>query len=123
MAKPYSVDLRVRVLVDCDAGERPTMLALRYRVSRSWIYRMLKQRHELGHVIPLKGKMGRKPKLKNEAELRRLIAERPDATLEELREKLDVCVSVSTLCRTLHAFKLTLKKSHSRRRTAAARRG
>ena len=123
MAKPYSVDLRVRVLADLDSGERPTDLALRYRVSRSWIYRMLKQRRELGHIAPLKGEMGRKPKLKDKDELRRLIAEQPDATLEELREKLDVSVSVSTLCRALNAFKLTLKKSHSRCRTTSSRRG
>lgn len=121
MAKPYSVDLRARVLADCDAGERPTALAKRYRVCRSWIYRMLKQRREIGHLEPLKGEMGRRPKLKNQDELlRRIVAERPDATLEELREQLYIRVSVSTLCRALQALKLTLKKSHSRRRTEAA---
>ncbi len=115
MAKPYSVDLRSRVLADFDSGERPVVLAARYRVSRSWIYRLAQRRSKLGHIEPLKGDMGRKPKLQNEADLRRIVSESPDATLEELCRKLDVRVSVPTLCRTLHALKLTLKKSHSRR--------
>lgn len=123
MAKPYSVDLRSRVLADYDAGERPVALAVRYRVSRSWVYRMAKQRRVVGHIEPLKGEMGRKPKLRNEPELRRIVAESPDATLEELRQKLDICVSVSTLYRALHALKLTLKKSHSRRRAKTPGRG
>lgn len=121
MAKAYSVDLRARVLMDYDENIRPTELARRYRVSRGWIYKLLVQRRDLGHIQPLKGVMGRPPKLKHHSEqLQRIVAESPDATLEELRRKLDIPVGVSTLCRALLALKLTLKKSHSRRRTEAA---
>ena len=37
MAKPYSVDLRVRVLADYDEGMRPVDVARRYRVTRGWL--------------------------------------------------------------------------------------
>jgi transposase len=121
MGKPYSVDLRARVLADYDEGVRPVELARRYRVARSWVYKLLTQRRELGHIEPLQGEMGRKPKLKHHGErLRQIVADCPDATLDELRQQLPVSVGISTLWRALRALKLTLIKSHSRRRTTAA---
>ena len=115
MSKPYSCDLRSRVLMDYDEGMRVVELVTRYRVSQSWIYKLIAQRRDLGHIEPLKGVMGRPRKLKNHTEqLQRLVAGHPDATLDELRAKLDVRVGVSTLFRALHALKLTLKKSHLR---------
>lgn len=121
MAKPYSVDLRMRVLADFDEGARPVDLARRYRVARSWVYKLAAQRRDVGHIQPLKGKMGRPAKLAAHAEeLKRIVAQYPDATLDELRRKLDIQVGVSTLCRALQALKLTLKKSPARRRAEAA---
>jgi transposase len=115
---PYSVDLRSRVLLDYDAGIGPAELARRYRVARSWIYKLIGQRQKLGHVQPLKGEVGRKSKLKNSHEqLKRIVAQHPDATLAELRAKLPMSVCLTTLWRALSGLKLTLKKSHSRRRT------
>lgn len=121
MAKPYSVDLRMRVLADFDEGARPVDLARRYRVARSWVYKLAAQRRDVGHIQPLKGKMGRPAKLAAHAEqLKQIVAQYPDATLDELRRKLDIPVGVSTLCRALQTLKLTLKKSAPRRRTEAA---
>jgi transposase len=115
MAKAYSVDLRSRILADYDDGVRPVELMRRYRVARSFVYKLLEQRQTLGHIEPLKGEMGRKPKLKNQSDqLRKLVAQYPDATLEELRQKLSVRVGISTLWRALEALKLTFKKSPSR---------
>jgi transposase len=122
MGKAYSVDLRSRVMADYDAGIKPVELVRRYHVARSWIYKLIDQRRELGHIEPLKGEMGRKPKLKHQDEqLRKLVAQHPDATLEELRQKLPVRVGTSTLWRALDKLKLTLKKSHSRGRTKTPR--
>lgn len=116
MAKAYSVDLRERVLADYDEGMRPVELMRRFRVARSWIYKLIAQRQRLGHVEPLKGVMGRPAKLKNHLEqLRRLVAAHPDATLTELRQKLPMTLSLTTVWRALNTLKLTLKKSHSRR--------
>jgi transposase len=100
--------------MDYDEGMRAAELIVRYRVSKSWIYKLIAQRRDLGHIDPLKGIMGRPPRLREHTEqLQRLVADHPDATLEELRAKLDIRVGVSTLCRALQALKLTLKKSHS----------
>jgi transposase len=116
MGNPYSVDLRSRVLKDYDDGVRPADLVRRYRVARSWIYKLIDQRREIGHIEPLKGKRGRKPKLGNcHDKLRKIVAQCPDATLEELRLRLNMKVGISTLWRALGELKLTLKKSHSRR--------
>ena len=114
MGKAYSVDLRSRVLEDYDGGARPVDLARQYRVARSWIYKMVSQRRETGHIEPLKGQRGPKPKLKAYHEqLQKIVAHCPDATLEELRQKLKIQVGISTLWRALDELKLTLKKSHS----------
>jgi transposase len=116
MGKAYSVDLRTRVLADYDDGVRPVELAKRYRVARSWIYKLVEQRQTLGHIEPLKGKRGPKPKLGDQGEsLKKIVAQYPDDTLEELRLKLPLPVSITTVWRALHALKLTFKKSHSRR--------
>ena len=121
MGAPYSVDLRSRILADYDAGVGPSELARRYRVARSWVYKLLEQRRELGHIEPLKGEVGRKPKLKDQRErLREIVAQFPDATLAELRQKLPLSVGISTLWRALAELKLTLKKSHSCGRTTTA---
>ena len=36
--KPYSMDLRERVLADCDAGTATSAVAQKYRVSPSWLF-------------------------------------------------------------------------------------
>jgi transposase len=116
MGKAYSVDLRERVLADYDQGVRPVELVRKYRVARSWIYKLIDQRRDLGHIAPLKGQVGPKPKLLSQRDqLRRLVAAHPDATLEELRAKLPSKVCLTTIWRALAELKLTLKKSHSRR--------
>jgi len=110
------VDLRSRVLDDYDRGMRPVDLARQYRVDRSWIYKLISQRRETGHIEPLKGERGPQPKLKTYYEqLQKIVVHCPDATLEELRQKLGIDVGISTLWRALDELKLTLKKSHSRR--------
>ena len=42
--------------------------------------------------------------------IRRCIDERPDVTIEEIREKLDLCASYSTVERAIEAMGYTLKK-------------
>lgn len=121
MGSPYSVDLRARIMADYDADVGPTELARKYRVARSWVYKLIEQRKRLGHIEPLKGEVGRKAKLKDQGErLRKIVAQCPDATLEELRQKLPMKVGTSTLWRALAKLKLTLKKSPSRGGTKTA---
>lgn len=110
--RAYSMDLRVRVLADCDAGISTKEVAQKYSVSGAWVRRLKQRRRELGEVGPRVSKTGPKPKLSGkEDRLEQLVAEEPDATLEELRKKLGMGVSVATVWRSLKTLGLTLKKS------------
>lgn len=111
--KAYSMDLRERVLEDCDAGIETRQVAVKYRVSESWIRRLKQRRRETGKVSPQKPRAA-EPKWRPQAErLKQLVAEQPDATLAELKQRLGLSISVPTLCRALQALKLTFKKKSS----------
>jgi len=110
--RAYSMDLRVRVLADCDLGVSAKQVAEKYSVSVAWVRRLKQRRRESGEVGPRVAKAGPRPKLfGKEQRLQELVAQAPDATLEELRQKLGLAVSVATVWRTLKALGLTLKKS------------
>ena len=113
MAKPYSLDLRERVLKDCDAGMRSEAVAAKYTVSASWVYDLRKKRRETGSITPKEYKRGAKLKLAPyEQEVRQLVTDHPDATLEELHAMLPNKdeVTVVTLHNFLHRLKITWKK-------------
>jgi len=108
----YSLDLRKRVLAACDAGHGTKEVAKVFEVSPAWVRRLKQRRRELGTIDVLPGRYGYPPKLKEE-DLRRLaelVAQHPDATLQELRDLLKVDVGVSNICRALQRLKLSLKK-------------
>lgn len=109
----YSMDLRRRVLAACDAGRGTKTVAELFGVSPSWIRRLKQRRREWGTIKPLPRNSGRKPKLtgSDRERLAALVADQPDATLQELRERLGTAVDLSTVCRALRALGLTLKKS------------
>ena len=113
MPKTYSMDLRERVLKDCDAGMRSEDVAEKYSVSASWVYALRKHRRETGSMAPKEYKRGAKLKLAPyEKEIRQLVAEQPDATLAELHAQLPNKdeVTVVTLHNFLHRLKMTWKK-------------
>jgi len=108
----YSIDLRVRVLADFDAGMGNDAVARKYRVSSRWVYKLRRQRTETGEIAPRRGKTGPKPKLAAHVEqLAQLVEQQPDATLNELRQRLGVPVSLTTLWTTLKKLGVTFKKS------------
>lgn len=108
--KAYSMDLRERVLQDCDGGLEVRQVAVKYRVSESWIWRQ--RRRETGEVAPRKAGPKRPPPWRAYADvLARGVREQPDVTLQELRRRLSLPLSVATVCRALQALQLTLKKS------------
>jgi transposase len=107
----YSVDLRKRVLEDCDAGGGTGQVALKYRVSESWVRRLKQRRRESGEIAARPSRNKRQPQWLAYADrLQALVAQQPDATLRELRERLGVSFSEMTLCRALRALQLTFKK-------------
>jgi transposase len=109
--RAYSQDLRERVLSDCDAGMLTIDVATKYRVSQSWVRRLKQRRRVTGSILPKKQRYGQLPKWTEHAEkLAKLVRDTPDITLEELRAKLPIDLSVATVWRALKALGLSLKK-------------
>ena len=116
MAKPYSMDLRERILKDCDAGMRSEAVAAKYSVSASWVYDLRKKRRETGSIAPKEYKRGAKLKhAPYEQEVRQLVHDHPDATLEELHAMLPNKDEVTVV--TLHNFLVRLKITWKKRRS------
>jgi transposase len=120
---PYSKDLRTRVLADRDAGMGATDVAAKFRVSVSWVNRLVQRRRETGEVAPRPQTVFKKQAFAGQEDrLRAVVDARPDRTLAELREALRSSASLSSVWRALDRLQLTVKKNGTRRRTAASRR-
>jgi transposase len=124
MPKAYSLDLRERILNDYDSGVPVEDIVAHYVVSRSWTYSLLKQRRETGIITPKVSRRGPKLKLAPyEKEVRQLVTDHPDATLEELHAMLPNKdeVTVVTLHNFLVRLKITWKKDSPCCRTTSRR--
>src|SRR5512135_1219974 len=111
--KPSSMDLRQRIAAAIDHGEGSFRgIARRFRVSLSFIARLLRRRRQAGTLEPKPHGGGHPPALDHQGEerLRELVRQHPDATLDELRQQLEVPCSRSALARALEKLKLTRKK-------------
>jgi len=114
----YSMDLRERVVHACDANEGSRQeIATRFSVSASWIRRLLQRRRETGSIAALPGGRGPEPKISGSRQerLKQLVKEHPDATLEELRRRMRLQCSVSTMHEAVKRLGVTFKKSPSGR--------
>ncbi len=119
MGRPYSQDLRERVIAAVDTGTGAYVAAPLFRVSVSYIYKALIRRRTTGEVTARRSGGGRKPKLApHDDALRARVAAHPDATLEELQAWLAVeraiKVSIGCLWNRLKFLELPLKKSRSK---------
>ena len=122
--RAYSVDLRQRVIDDCDARMGTTAVAAKYSVSPSWVRKLKKQKRDTGSIEPLTATPGPKPTLAaHEDRLRELIRAKPDRTAGEYQALLGVEVAVVTVWRAIRRLGLTHKKSDPRGRALPARRG
>ena len=117
MPKPYSADLRERVLLADEAGLPPAVVAQRFGVGLSTVYLWRQQARGEGRRCAKPRAGGRTSGIgaADEAILRALVTERNDRTLDEYREQLAersgrVRVSRPTLCRALRRFGLWRKK-------------
>lgn len=109
--KPYSMDLRHRVLKDADAGISTREVATKYEVSESWVRRLKQRRREHGETAPRCSRNRRQPKWMAVADqLRALVEQKPDITLRELRDTLGKTLSIPTLSRALRKMQMTFKK-------------
>ena len=124
MAKPYSIDLRARVVAAIEEGATREEAAERHDVSLSSVGRFLRLKREQGSVSPAKFG-GYKPYAlaAHEARVRQLVAAQPDITLAELKTKLakqKVMIGQTSVFRFLRHLKLTFKKKPARRRAGSA---
>ena len=120
--KAYSMDLRVRVLADCDAGMKTRAVARKYTVSESWVRGLKRRRAATGDVAPRPPRNRRVSFRDRYADrLRSAVAEDPNRTLEELRAHLGVRVAIGTLWQALTDLKISWKKSRPGRPSGTAR--
>ncbi len=115
--KPYSLDLRQRVVTAVEQGDGTNEdVAAMFRVGKTFLKNMLRQWRETGRLEPKPHGGGATTSLtqKHLAVLTKQVAKEPDATLEELRQLLQkteqVEVSVATICRALQRLDLPRKK-------------
>ena len=120
--KPCSIDLRVRVLADCDRGLGTRAVARKYTVRESWVRHLKRRRNATGEVAP-RPPRNRRVRFRDRYadRLRAAVAENPDRTLAELRDHPGVRVSLGTLWQALTDLRISWKKSRSGRPSGTAR--
>jgi transposase len=123
MADPYPVELRTRVLADCDAGLGTKATAAKFKVSPAWVRRLKQHRRERGgDIAPRTGGGARASLTKiDRAALAEAVKRRPDATLLELADELGVACVKSAVWKALRQLGLSYKKSPSTPRNKTGR--
>lgn len=122
--RAYSIDLRERVLAACDGKEGTRRaIAKQFKVSEDWIYKMIKQRRELGTIEPQYHRCGRKAIFQGKSlkHLKALVEQQPDRTLEELRDLSGKPCSIMAVARALDRLGGRYKKRRSTPANKAAR--
>lgn len=125
--KPYSLDLRQRVVTAVEDGEGTIAeVAAMFRVGQTFVKKMLRLWRERGDLAPHPHGGGATAAL-TPPQLRALqkqVAQEPDATLAELRHFLEeteqVGVSEATVCRALQRLNLPRKKRVNEQRAQPA---
>src|SRR5688572_8054756 len=124
--EPYSSEFRSAVLAACDANEGTRDIAVRFKVSESWVRLIKQQPRETGQVAP-KTSAHRQPKCQAGADwLLAKITARPDIYLRELQEELkqergeEVCLM--TLCNACRPLEQSRQKDANCQRARSSRR-
>jgi transposase len=110
---PYSMDLRDRVAaaVDHQEGSQREIARL-FRVSVSFVVRLLQRRREAGTLAPKPHSGGQRPALsrRDQQRLRSLVQKQNDATLKQLKQRGGFSCTLTTIWNTLRRLDLTYKK-------------
>ena len=110
---PYSQDLRQRILDTVQRGDGSLrQIARRFLVSVSFVTRLLQRHRSAGSLEPKPHGGGNPAVLGPEdlEQLRELIRQRPDATLEDCRQRLAASCSTMTISPALRKLGLPRKK-------------
>lgn len=122
MGKPYSGDLRERVVRAVRAGHSHADVAAMFKIGERSVRRYVALWRATGSVDSLMKFGGHMKHVLSEhaAKVEKLIKARPDLTLEEMKEALaaeKIAVSTSSIDRFLKAAGLSYKKNAARQRT------
>ena len=123
--KSIPIPIRERILTLYGRGKSTAGIASAFGFCVAAVRRVRQQFKERGTVEPQTHRCGRKTLLtaQRRADLNRLVADRPDATLAELGARMDRPFGTSTVDLWLRKLGLSFKKNDARRRTASSRRG
>ena len=104
MPRPYSEDLRSRVIRKRDEGKTVMEIVNELNVRKTFVYDMLKLHIATGSVKPKEAAGGRPPAIDETEllEIEALIYETPDITLGEIKENLNLDASISTICNAIN---------------------
>src|SRR5258707_14224164 len=123
MAKPYSADLRRRVVGTIEGGTTIPEAAEQCGVSISSVVRFLKLHRETGSIDSAKfGGYKDFALAAHEDLVRQLVAEEPDITLAELEDRLQkkkITVGKSAISRFLHHLKHPFKQKYTSSRAGS----
>lgn len=126
MAKPYSNDLRERVIAAIEEGATREETAEVHHISLSSVGRFLRLKRERGSISPAQfGGYKRHALTEHEDLVRDVLTQQPDITLAELKvvlAKRKIKVGQTSIFRFLRHLDLTFKKKPSRRRAGPTRR-
>jgi len=126
MAKPYSQDLRERVIATIEAGETQSATAKTFKISRRTVVDYVRRWRETGHLAADKfGGHKRHQLARHETKVRSMVEAWPEQTLAELQARLakaGITTSVTSLDRFLRFIGLSYKKNTYRDRTKTQRR-
>nr|RNJ66812.1 MAG: transposase [Leptolyngbya sp. IPPAS B-1204] len=105
--KPYSLDLREKIISTYEAGNTSIrQVAARFQVSKNTVQSLLKRKQATGTLKPAPATGGKTSQLAGfEQEIAEMVEQHQDYTLAEYceswQEKTGVRVSESTMCRFL----------------------
>ncbi len=119
--KPYSLDLREKIISTYEAGNTSIrQVAERFQVSKTTVQALLKRKQTTGTLKPTRATGGKASQLAgHEQDIAEMVEQHQDYTLAEYCEywhdKTGVRVSESAMCRFLQKQQLTIKKNLSQR--------
>ena len=128
MTKPYSNDLRSRVVAAVEAGSSRRQAAARFGVGISTVVHWVRRWRETGSYAAKPVGGDRRSKLKGAERdwLLARIAAKPELTLEDIRTELrrrGKGVGYGTVWRFFASHGISFKKNRSRQRAGSSRRG
>lgn len=112
MPKPYSEDLRKRVISKIDSAARISLVSRTFNVSRETIYNWLELRDKTGSLQHRTGyQRGHSHKIKDINQFIKFIECNKDKTMQELALSWSEKISAWTICKWINKLGYTYKKN------------